>query len=111
MRLFRGRPRHGSALKESHTVCLDAEVRARLERLGADSKGRPNLSAGIAIVEHATRGIDLAGYVRPLPVRERPRLDRGWIVFELVDGPADPPEPPGPGGVQIDAFRDNNNGR
>lgn len=100
---FRGRPRHGSSRKESHTVSLDPALVRRLERLGTDSAGKVNLSAGIAIVDHATRGMDLSRYRARQIAQTRVDERRSWIVYELVDGPADPPPAEG---VQVDAWRE-----
>lgn len=98
MSAFRGRPRHGPGRKQSKTVSLSAETIERLETLG-----NGNLSAGIAIAEHATRGLQLAGYSVPRLVDSvRKHGNPNWLVFELVDGPADPP----PRGENIDAWRD-----
>lgn len=97
MRLSRpGRPRHGHALKETHTVSLDPQVVANLCALG---KG--NLSAGIALAEFCARGSPVRELRPPRP--PNPFEDpKGWITFELVDGPADPPAP----GEVLDPFRE-----
>lgn len=88
-----GRPRHGRALKETHTVSLDPQVAANLRALG-----RNNLSAGIEIAEFRSRASPML-----LPPRAPdPFVDRHWIVFEIVDGP---PDAPAPGDI-IDPFRE-----
>jgi hypothetical protein len=90
-----GRPRLGNALKQSYTVALEPLVADRLRSLGCG-----NLSAGIAVAEFQARGSTLprksARAIAP------PWVEPGWIVFELTDGPADPPRP----GEQIEPFRD-----
>lgn len=99
---LRGRRRHGSARKESKTVSLDVDAIDRLEQLGNGC-----LSAGIAIAEHMARGKappslqEIRARAKVL-AETRPAPGRTWIVFELVDGPADPP--PGEG-EQLDAWR------
>lgn len=90
MSWFRGRPRLGTSRKQSYTVALEPMVADRLRSLG-----RGNLSGGIAIAEHQSRGM-------AIPVLRSDVSPAGWIVFELVDGPADPP----PVGETIDAWRD-----
>jgi hypothetical protein len=79
-------------------VSLDPQTIDRLELLGNGV-----LSAGIEIVAHQARGLP------PLSIEEirRHRMlikskPKTWIVFELVDGEADPPPP----GENIDAWRD-----
>lgn len=109
MRRFRGRPRHGIARKESKTVSLEPDVIERLEQLGRGANGRDCLSAGITIAEHMTRGlpglsIDQVRTARRIALT-KPDTARTWIVFELVEGPADPPEVPA-GGLQLDAWSD-----
>lgn len=88
---FLGRRRHGIERKESHTVSLAPDVVDRLAALGRDGRGKPNLSAGIAIAEHMTRGMTppTRGPVR----RVTRQMSRDWYMFELVDGPADLPPP------------------
>lgn len=106
MSLFRrGRRRHGPQRKESHSVSLMPEVAERLAELGTDSTtGKQNLSAGITIAEHMTRGmLPPALQAGRLKIDMRLRRPREtWIVFELVDGPADPPR----AGENFDAWRD-----
>lgn len=107
MRRFRGRPRHGSARKESKTVSLEPDVIVRLEQLGRGANGKDCLSAGITIAEHMTRGmpapsIDQVRTARALAAT-KPSPGRTWIVFELVEGPADPLPVPA-GGEQLDAW-------
>ena len=97
----RGRRRHGTARKESKTVSLDVEAIERLEKLGNGC-----LSAGVAIAEHMTRGlapvsIDQVRARAQVIAASKPATGRTWIVFELVDGPADPPPAEG---VQLDAW-------
>jgi hypothetical protein len=82
-------------------VSLDPEAIERLELLG-----NGNLSAGVAIAEHMTRGLpplssDQIRTRTKMLVQTKPGAARTWIVFELVDGPPDPP----PGGEQLDAWR------
>lgn len=108
MSRFRGRPRHGIARKESKTVSLEPDVIERLEQLGRGANGKDCLSAGITIAEHMTRGmpapsIDQVRTARRIAVA-RPDQRRTWIVFELVEGPADP-QPPAVGGEQLDAWQ------
>lgn len=109
MRRFRGRPRHGAQRKESKTVSLEPDVIERLERLGRDASGKDCLSAGITIAEHMTRGmaapsIDQVRAARVLAVT-KPSRGRTWIVFELVEGPPDPPPEVPAGGEQLDAWQ------
>lgn len=97
----RGRRRHGMIRKESKTVSLDVEAIQRLEQLGNGC-----LSAGIAIAEHMARGKTAPSleeiHTRAKVLAEtRPAPGRKWIVFELVDGPADPPPIEG---EQLDAW-------
>lgn len=90
-----GRPRLGNALKQSYTVALEPLVAESLRAMGHD-----NLSAGIAIAEYLARGSPTPR--RPSRVIAVPGVEPSWIVFELVDGPPDPPRP----GEQIEPFRD-----
>lgn len=79
-------------------MSLAPNVADELATLGTDSKGKPNLSAGIAIAHDFMQCAALAGVK---PIRHNPpppSKPRGWLVFELVDGPADPPPP----GVNFD---------
>jgi len=104
LRRVRGRPRHGSTRKESKTISLDVGAIERLEKLGNDC-----LSTGVAIAEHIVRGLPPEVIARARlrlvePRRHRlPEAPGSWIVFELVDGPPDPPEIP-EGGEQLDAW-------
>lgn len=88
-----GRPRLGSALKQPYTVSLDEEVAASLRAMG-----HGNLSAGITLAEYLARGMPRR-WPEPIPVGA---LESPWIVFDLVDGPADPPRP----GEILDPFRE-----
>lgn len=90
-----GRRRYGPILKASYTVSLDPMVAASLRAMG-----HGNLSAGIAIAEFQSRGAPPSR--RPIPTLPVSDTERSWIVFELVDGPADPPR----AGEQIEPFRD-----
>jgi hypothetical protein len=89
-----GRPRLGNILRRTYAVSLDELVAANLRTLGND-----NLSADIAIAEYLARGATESRRHRPV---ERPTEPTPWIVFELVDGPADPPRP----GEMLDPFRE-----
>lgn len=92
---MRGRPRLGASLKETYTVCLEPLVAASLRAMGHN-----NLSAGIAIAEFQARGGVTQETRRPL--RSDLPGDRDWIVFEIVDGPPDPPQI----GDHMDPFRE-----
>lgn len=98
---FRGRRRHGVARKVSRTISIDVEALARLEALGNGV-----LSAGVAIAEHLTRDMppvsidQVRARSRPVAL-VKPKPAGHWIVFELVDGLADPL----PEGEQLDAWR------
>jgi hypothetical protein len=71
--------------------------------LGADSAGKCNLSAGITLAEHMTRGLPAVASREQLRTRARATpSDRSWIVFELVDGPPDAPR----AGETVDAFNE-----
>lgn len=97
----RGRRRHGTARKESKTISIDIEAIENLEKLGNGC-----LSAGVAIAEHMARGrapvsIDQVRARAQAIAAARPAPGRSWIVFELVDGP---PDPPPAEGEQLDAW-------
>jgi hypothetical protein len=83
----------GATRKQTYAVCLEPPVAASLRAMG-----QGNLSAGIAIAEYQARGGEgLRRPARPLCAVEAP-----WIVFELVEGLADPPRP----GETLDPFRE-----
>lgn len=81
----RGKRRHGAALKESYSISLDPAVAENLRAMGRDSAGNDCLSRGVELAELLARGSPEIR--RPRPVQIGPE----WIVFEIVDGPADPP--------------------
>lgn len=81
----RGKPRHGTALKETFSVSLDPQVADNLRAMGRDRAGNDCLSRGIELAELIARGSPEIR--RPRPVHLGPE----WLVFELVDGPPDPP--------------------
>lgn len=88
-----GRPRLGHTLKQTYTVSLDEMVAASLRVMG-----HGNLSAGITLAEYQARGAPPARS----PASLWQGVDPPWIVFELVDGPPDPPRP----GETLDPFRE-----
>lgn len=89
--------RHGPARKQTYSVALDPQIAASLRAMG-----QGNLSAGIALAEFYSRGGVPRETSRAHALVRRQWQERGWIVFELVEGPADPL----PRGEDLDAFRE-----